>query len=359
MSACAEFKPVMVQVEPNSEAWLVERKKHCGSSDAAIILGMSKWGSVSEIQGEKLGLFQREQNEAMERGHLLEPLIRRAYAEKFALDVFPGAMFTHPDHPWMAATTDGSVEDSEGREYLIEIKTVNDRAFKSGEWGADGTDEVPEYYLIQVMHQLAVTGLQSCYLVALAAPSETLALLAGMAKSGADPRMLVEAVKSIGLHTFRINRNEALIADMIEAEGAWWQRHIVDKQPAVEVAKLKDNGSILTATEEQNAAIAGLREARGLRDEAEEAVEKWEIALKKAIGEASGIKGSDGQITWKKAKDSVVTVTDWEAVAVGMAEETKLAELFNALVKDATKEVVKPGSRRFVCPRSWSKKSEE
>ena len=31
-------------------------------------------------------------------------------------------------------------------------------------------------------------------------------------------------------------------------------------------------------------------------------------------------------------------------------------DVFNALVKDHTSENISPGSRRFICPRAWSKK---
>jgi len=171
--------------------------------------------------------------------------------------------------------------------------------------------------------------------------------------------MLVEAVKSIGLHVYRINRNDALIADMIEVEGEWWQRHIVNQEPAVEVARMKDNGSILTATPEQDKLLKDLREARDLMEQAEAAEKLCTDAVKKAIGEASGLKGSDGQVTWKKAKDSTSTVVDWEAVAVTLATECKVQDAFNALVKENTRDVIKPGARRFVCPRSWSKKQED
>jgi putative phage-type endonuclease len=357
MSACAEFKPLVLKFAPNSQEWLEARRSYLGASDAAVVLGMSRWGSPAEVQRAKLESEIKEMNEAMERGHLLEPIVRRAYAEMFDVEVFPGEMFIHPEHQWMSATTDGSYEVTDG-EHLLEIKTVNNRAFGSGEWGEDGTDGIPEYYLIQVMHQLAVTGKQACRLVALVAPTETLALLAGMAKSGADIRMLCEAVKSIGLHHFDIKRDDAMIADMIAAEGEWWQKHIIDEVPATDVAKLKDNGEILAATPEQAELIGLLREARDSFDIAEADVEKLTSSIKNILKDKSGIDaGKDlGRITWKKSKDTVSTVTDWEAVAVTMATETKLTDLFNSLVKANTNEVVKTGSRRFLCPRAWSKK---
>lgn len=360
MSACAEFRPMVLKFEPNSKEWLEERRNHLGASDAAIVLGMSKWGSPEEVQRAKLEAAFKEMTEAMERGHLLEPIIRRAYAEMFDVEVFPGEMYIHPDHQWMSATTDGSYETPEG-EQLLEIKTVNSRAFGSGEWGEDGTDAIPEYYLIQVMHQLAVTGRQACRLVALVAPTETLALLAGMAKSGADMRMLCEAVKSIGLHHFDIKRDDAMIADMIAAESEWWQKHIIDKIPATDVAKLKDSGEIIAATPEQIELISLLRQARDAYDVAEADVEKLTSSLKNIIKDKSGIDAGKelGRITWKKSKDTVTTVVDWEAVAVTMATETKLTDLFNSLVKANTNEVVKTGSRRFLCPKAWSKKEEQ
>jgi putative phage-type endonuclease len=329
---------------PNSPAWLEERRKYLGASDVAAVLGLSKWATAAEVAGEKLGTFKREQNEAMGRGHALEPLIRMAWALDTSNCAVAGSMRVHPVHAWASATLDAVVVGDSGVSIPVEIKTVNDRSFASGEWGADGSDEIPEYYLAQVQWQMAVVGASECFLVALCAPSATLKLLASMANAGANTKMLVNAVREIGLHTYRIEANADLQATMFEVAGEFWQKHVVDREPVPDYGRMIDSGDILVATMEQEELIADLKARRSCLATVKADCEAAEDKVKTMIGASSGIKSSLGQVTWKKAKDS--SVTDWEAVA-------RAAGAGAELIAEHTKS--RAGSRRLVCPRAWGK----
>jgi predicted phage-related endonuclease len=225
---------------------------------------------------------------------------------------------------------------------LIEIKTVNDRSFSSGGWGEDGTDEIPEYYLAQVQWQMYVTGADHVRLVAFVASADTMKLLASMAKSGAAVQFLVDAVLSIGLHEYVVYRSDALIADMVEAAGEFWRRHIIDREPVPDYGRMIDDGKTVQATADDEMLLASFKAARIRLGEAEEHAEKLANDVKNRIGSASAIAGAFGVVTWKKSKDGVKT--DWQAIS-------ELLGAPAALVAAHTE--VKPGSRRLVCPRSW------
>lgn len=83
---------------------------------------------------------------------------------------------------------------------IFEAKTAS--AFKAGEW----ENGIPDEYLLQIQHYMAVTGYGGCYIAAL-----------------------------IGGNTFRwkfIERDDELIAAMIQLEERFWQ-HVQNKTPPV------------------------------------------------------------------------------------------------------------------------------
>lgn len=140
------------------EEWLEKRKYLIMASEAAVILGTSKFASPLDLWMEKRGIEKREvTGEHIEWGNRLEPLIADAYTDKTdRLIEDPGdfTIFQHPHHPWWGATPDRFIYDSERDSVgVLEIKNVT--AWNVSEW-SDG--EVPLQYLIQVQHQMAACG---------------------------------------------------------------------------------------------------------------------------------------------------------------------------------------------------------
>jgi putative phage-type endonuclease len=136
----------------DQQEWLSERRRGIGSSDAAACCGLSRWATPLSVYLDKLGeLERRPMTPEMMWGLRLEPVIADAYCE-----LRPGVELTmpgfrrHTELPWMVASADRVAND--GR--IVELKTCN--YFASDEWGEPGTDQVPEAYLLQVMHQMAV-----------------------------------------------------------------------------------------------------------------------------------------------------------------------------------------------------------
>ena len=156
---------ILVETEGLSrEEWLRYRKCGIGGSDVAAILGISKWNSAISLWLDKTNQTNEpvEENEAMQWGTIMEPIIRNRFAEvtgKTVVEV--KAMLQHPQHPFMLADVDGLTTDDEGNPAILEIKTASE--YKRAEWEND----IPSYYQTQVQHYLCVTGVQKAYVAVL------------------------------------------------------------------------------------------------------------------------------------------------------------------------------------------------
>lgn len=146
------------------EEWLRWRKNGIGGSDVSVLLGISKWKSALELWLEKTGQAEDldADNEAMEWGRIMEPVIRRHFEEvtgKAVVEVH--AIMQSPEYPFMLADIDGLTGDDQGNPAILEIKTASE--YKRSEW----EDGVPAYYETQVQHYLTVTGLSTAYIAVL------------------------------------------------------------------------------------------------------------------------------------------------------------------------------------------------
>ncbi len=156
---------ILVETEGLShEEWLRWRKKGIGGSDVAAILGINKWTSAIEIWMDKTNQknTSAKVNEAMAWGNILEPIIRKHFANVTGKKVKEvKAMLQHPDYPFMIADVDGVTTDDNGDPAILEIKTASE--YKRDEW----LEGVPTYYLTQVQHYLCVTGVSKAYVAVL------------------------------------------------------------------------------------------------------------------------------------------------------------------------------------------------
>lgn len=68
--------------EISREEWLEYRRAGIGGSDAAVIVGLNPWRSLSELYADKLGLLpDKEDNEQMRIGRDLEEYVARRFCE--------------------------------------------------------------------------------------------------------------------------------------------------------------------------------------------------------------------------------------------------------------------------------------
>ena len=182
------------------EDWLEYRKTGIGGSDAAVVCGISRYKSPVELWMEKTGqLPSQETGEAAYWGNLLEALVREEFTKRTGIAVTkPTVLYQSVEHPFMLANVDGLCQDPVHGPCIFEAKTAS--AYKTGEW----EDAIPDEYMIQIQHYMAVTGYQGAYIAVL-----------------------------IGGNAFRwkfVGRDEELIAMLISLEEDFW-RHVQKGTP--------------------------------------------------------------------------------------------------------------------------------
>ena len=285
---------------PRSDAWHADRATGIGSSDAPIITGdaPASWGDPIELlqrlYAEKTGLLDgrdRPDNALMEWGRRLEDVVAAWYAEQ--PNGHPVQKVNrrdrHREHEWMTASIDRLTRGVRPRR-IVEVKTA---PFGGDEWGAPGTAEIPIHVLIQVQHQLAVTGL-------------TVADVAVLFH-GSDPRI------------YTVERDEALIADLIELESEFVA--CVREGRAPDYSGLLDKGKRVrppvdgevVADPALDRLITSVYEATETRKAAEAAEKALKARLTEAIDPYAVVHGSEVDVIYRPNRPS--RRVGWEYVA--------------------------------------------
>lgn len=138
--------------------WLALRSTGIGASEAAIIIGLSKWKSPYALWAEKCGLAgpDDEETERQKWGLILEPVIAAEYTAQTGRELIDHGRYDlrrSESCPIMTCTLDREIVAIDDRgSGCLEIKTTS--AYGADDW----MDEPPLHYQIQVQHQMAVTG---------------------------------------------------------------------------------------------------------------------------------------------------------------------------------------------------------
>lgn len=133
------------------KAWHEWRKAGLGSSDAAVVLGISPWKTRYQLWLEKTSQEEAVNidNYAMARGRRLEPVARAFYEEYLNEKIpCPPAYFVHPTMPHLRASLDGWCPETQT---ILEIKAPGSYDHEKARLG-----QVPEKYLPQLQHLLLV-----------------------------------------------------------------------------------------------------------------------------------------------------------------------------------------------------------
>lgn len=150
-----------------SEGWHAARSSGIGGSEAAAILGLSPWLSPFALWHAKSGGWvDSESTPEQAWGTAIEPALlawwRTAHEpEGWSTYGVPGATYVHRDRTWQHANPDGIAQHRDGRLCVVEAK----KASSDDDWGQPGTDEVPPYYRVQVVHYMDVLGVDLASIV--------------------------------------------------------------------------------------------------------------------------------------------------------------------------------------------------
>lgn len=182
------------------EEWLERRRHTIGGSDAAGIVGLSRYATPYTVFLDKTGrLPDKPDNEAMRQGRDLEDYVAKRWEEATGKKVRRlQAMLYNPAYPFAHADVDRMVVGEDAGLECKTTATLDIRQF-------NGVD-FPEKYYAQCVHYMAVTGAKRWYLGVL--------------------------VFGRGFFVFTLEWNQAEIDALMVAEAAFWEKVENDTPPA-------------------------------------------------------------------------------------------------------------------------------
>ncbi|WP_332451324.1 lambda-exonuclease family protein [Burkholderia ubonensis] len=292
--------------------WRIGRRRGCGAQSVheSARVWLDKTGRAD-------GLHRPDPDDTASPttywGTLLEPIVAAVYTKQTGNRVRRiNAVLRHPSVPFMLANIDREVVGTRDVS-ILECKTAGE--FGARLWRAG----VPEYVQIQVQHQLAVTGKTAAHVAV---------LLCGQA-----------------LEVFRVQRDDGLIARLVELEARFWRFVESDTPPPADGSESADralrhlypgNGGTVDFTDDRrlSSAFTDLVAVRA-EIEARQAIEaQLKQTIAQAMGDATRAVFETGEVSFKRSKDS--SAVDLKRLLVDHPEyETQYA-------------ISKPGARRFL-----------
>jgi putative phage-type endonuclease len=138
-----------------TEQWLRERQQGIGGSDVAAILGLNKFSTALDVYEQKIAEnpIEIEENPKMTSGKWAEPMIATRFAKENNRKVARrNDIIWHKTIPYLFVSLDRMiVMQDEMTPGILECKNTTSRNFQS--W-----DPLSDYVMMQVQHQLDVTG---------------------------------------------------------------------------------------------------------------------------------------------------------------------------------------------------------
>ena len=186
------------------EEWLDIRSKYIGGSDAGAVVGMNPYKSRYTLWAEKTKKVPSfEGNTTTRVGAYLEQLVAEMFEEETGKKVRKkNSTMVNDLYPFACANVDRMIV---GEKAFLEIKTTNSFPIMKS---LRNSEEFPEAYDCQVVHYLAVTGLEKAYLAVL--------------------------INCRELKIYEMERDQAEIDALMGAEEAFWKLVETNTPPAVD-----------------------------------------------------------------------------------------------------------------------------
>ncbi len=247
---------------PLSPEQLAERTQYIGASDVPAILGISPWKSAYDLWMEKTHRVEpRPPTEVMRRGIILEPAIL-TYAEEELGPLERTVCRPAPDGLPITANCDALL--------IATGEPVEAKSSAVGGFGEGGTDDVPDYYIVQCQVQMFCTGTDLCYLVA---------LLGG---------------RGLKFEIYRIPRVNSIIERILEDCVHFWEKHVEgnvpppDSMPTLEVIKyaIRVPNRVAECTDED---VQRFLDAKATAKEADKIKDAEQAQLLALMGDAEAI----------------------------------------------------------------------
>ncbi|MDE5859903.1 MAG: YqaJ viral recombinase family protein, partial [Oscillospiraceae bacterium] len=213
-------------------------------------------------------------------------MVRAEFTKRTGIEVSRvNQILQHEDFPFMLANLDGTCQHPNYGTCIFEAKTAS--AYKAGEW----EDKIPDEYMLQIQHYMAVTGYNGTYIAVL-----------------------------IGGNAFKwkfIERDEEIISMLIELEKDFWE-HVENELPSVLdgstasekflAERFPDSipKSKIELPETAESLIAEYNSACEKLEEITEQKQKAENQLKEMLGENEVGTSGNSVITWKSMSQVVI-----------------------------------------------------
>lgn len=274
--------------------WLQLRRKGIGGSDASVVMGKNPYRSILQLWEEKTDKLPVTDsgNEYTYWGNVMEPIIRKEFMNRTGIKVRQKhAMIFHPDYPYLFADVDGIATDERGEKCIFEAKTASQ--YKEEQW----ENEVPEEYVLQVQHYLAVCGMNKAYVAALIGGNKFV------------------------FHT--IYRDEAVITELIRKEREFWEQYVITgKEPPADASEATkdylDKKFSDTVTEASIQLQDSMKEILSEYQEVDSKVKELEEQKR---GLANQIKAAMGEYEVGEVDGTVVS---WKKISRKSLDSTKL-----------------------------------
>lgn len=311
------MKPIIIKPKDHDE-WLKARKEGIGASEVGAIIGVSPFETPFSIFLKKTGQVPPEpENEAMLMGHLLEDAVAKRWEIETGQKVIKASaadiIYVHPEYDYMRVTPD---RIAKGRKKLLECKTT---AMPVDE------DNLPPYWVAQVIYQQFVTGIHDADLAWL------------------------ESGRRFGYAN--IPYDEEFAEFIAERVKEFWNENVQGgKEPdaisvtdlAVKIPRSTPEKAI-EADEDAMDQINVLREKKAMYDAIGDEITELQNSLKMFMSDSEAIVDADGNVllTWKSGKDK----TSFDSKR--FAEENP--DLYESYCKSV------PGARSFLLKKPKNK----
>ena len=276
------MKKLVSTLGMEKEEWLRYRKGGIGGSDAGAVCGLNPYRTAMEVYYDKTSdEIEEIDNEAMRQGREFEEYVARRFMEATGKKVRrANALYYDERYPFMYADVDRLVV---GENAGLECKTAS--PYMADQW-KDG--KIPLSYQIQCYHYMSVFQADAWYIAV---------LIYG---------------KEFQFH--RIERDEAVISDLIHIEENFWKDHVEKKiLPEPDGSKVAD--SVIAERFKKSQGISlplmGFDEKLKRRQELVEIMARMETEKKKIeqelklyLGEAESAENEHFRVSWKTVNSS-------------------------------------------------------
>ena len=310
----------------HSKEWHRFRSQGIGGSDAAGVLGQSKYKTPYDVWLSKQpGYKPGAPTWSMIIGTRREPELVQDYANLSGKTIVQPGSLIHPQYDFIRVNLDGLIEG----ERIIEAKTAS---FKTAdEWGEEGTNKVPREYFFQCQHGMLVAS------------------ALGLIPSDNPLCDIFVSIDQQPIRIYTIKGDPALWELMIEDYKDFWFNYVLTHEPPdrgeipPEIRYYKASDDEITADVSIMENLQELAQFHAIESEAKKRIDKAKVAIQNFMGENCRILSEDGTplVSWGMGRPKTTIDT-----ARMIEENPDLAERYRVQI-EATRGSFLPNYRNL------------